>query len=125
MPFLSKKSKKKPEKTSDNIQLESKELQKVLNEKKETLRRLNLVKNYKSKVFFYLFSKNLIKKIIFFKNEIQNLDESIKKWTKAAQKAIEHLYSHYKTMNNTNANEDIPLNEFLKNLKVNLLDFKN
>ncbi|RNA36611.1 swi5-dependent recombination DNA repair 1-like protein [Brachionus plicatilis] len=87
MPFL------------NNNQSELKELEKILEEKKETLRRLNLVKNYKSK------------------SEIQNLDESIKKWTKASQKAIEQLYSYYNT-NSTSQTEVLSMSEFLKNLKV-------
>lgn len=53
MPFLSKKSKKNIEHKLDNNLSESEDLEKILIEKKEVLRRLNLVKNYKSKVNYF------------------------------------------------------------------------
>lgn len=52
MPFLSKKSKKNIQHKVDNNSSDSEDLEKILTEKKEILRRLNLVKSYQSKVNF-------------------------------------------------------------------------
>ncbi|CAF0959154.1 unnamed protein product [Brachionus calyciflorus] len=112
MPFLSKNSKRKliltepkidHSKLEESSEKETQNLEKILDEKKETLRRLNLVKSYKSR------------------KDIQDLDELIKKWTRASQKAIEELYLAY--LNNfesvqSDNSKQYTLLEFIEYLKI-------